>query len=50
MITTILDLMGIALVVTGFGVVLGLGAALLAAGAASLALSWAISTRGGSRS
>jgi len=44
--TTILDLTASALLITGCAVIFGLGGALLAGAAASLALSWAISTKG----
>ena len=37
-----LDILGAALIVAGFAVVFGLGAALLAGGVASLAISWGI--------
>lgn len=50
MLTNVLDVIGATLIVVGCGVVFGLGAALLAAGGASLAISWALTTKGGSRS
>lgn len=39
-VTTLLDLAGATSIVAGFYVVLGLGAALMAGGAAALAISW----------
>lgn len=46
MLTTALDLAGAALIVVGCAVVFGVGAALLAGGAACLALSWALTPKG----
>lgn len=46
MVTTILDAVGAALIVGGFAVAFGLAGALVAGGAAFIAVSWAV-TKGG---